>query len=287
MSRQSASPTMQVLAVRRWPPSASRRLRPRRRTAALRCRHTSGRGLNKVLEQNAGPKTNGAGQPERSLSAAGAGGTSGAVAGADVPRALGRANHLCGLGGVSQPPQPALFAWVTCGGKNLTPVRRCGLGGPHPGTSAEWRRLCQSVSHSGISKHAEMAAIAALQPEALRAPRKRRLTLVVVRLRTVARNDTEDGILDTELGLARPCDECAKVIWALGRFRRVVYSEESGRLVSVAPDELLLRCQPSSGKRLQQKHREEAQNRLSPVQAATCGGSSGQRNSQGRRTRGS
>merc|ERR1712039_667713 len=87
----------------------------------------------------------------------------------------------------SQPPQPALFAWVMGGGKNLTPVRRCCLGGPHPGTSRGWRQLCQRIGHCGISKHAEMAAIAALPPETLWASRRQRLTLVVVRLREKSR----------------------------------------------------------------------------------------------------
>merc|ERR1711957_672556 len=84
------------------------------------------------------------------------------------------------------PQQPALFAWVMAGGKNLTPVRRCCLGGPHPRTSRGWRQLCQKVGHCGISKHAEMAAIAALHPDTLWASRRQRLTLVVVRVRAAA-----------------------------------------------------------------------------------------------------
>jgi len=167
--------------------------------------------------------------------------------------------------------QPALFAWVVGGGKNLTPIRRCRLGGPHPHTSRAWRRFCQRVGHAGVSKHAEMAAIAALQPEALHPPR-RRLTLVVVRLRNRLMGSSEaappaihadaDAVPDAssgafvELGLARPCDECAKIICALGCFRRIVYSTDDGHLASSAPEELLQDCTPSSGKRLQQTRTE-------------------------------
>merc|ERR1712039_923345 len=172
----------------------------------------------------------------------------------------------------SQPQQPALFAWVMGGGKNLTPVRRCCLGGPHPGTSRSWRQLCQRIGHCGISKHAEMAAIAALHPDLLWAPRRQRLTLVVVRLRAASKASGSQAVasLDDaalslgeqssqeapmELGLARPCDECAKVICALGCFRRIVYSTADGCLASVGPEELLQQCAPSSGKRRQRREK--------------------------------
>merc|ERR1712217_719728 len=136
---------------------------------------------------------------------------------------------------------------------------------------------CQRIGHCGITKHAEMAAIAALHPETLWASRRQRLTLVVVRVRapqksplgsqaTVATGQAalslngdcaEKAEDDTpmELGLARPCDECIKVICALGCFRRVVYSTADGCLVSIAPEELLLQCTPSSGKRQQRRQR--------------------------------
>jgi len=178
--------------------------------------------------------------------------------------------------------QPALFAWVTAGGKNLTPVRRCCLGGPHPRTSVGWRRFCQRLGHGGVTKHAEMAAIAAINPDVfLRGTPRRRLTLVVVRVRRAqsdaasevatpfsagsgsssdaALHDVEagvgsEGIIAAAhhcglLGCARPCDECAKVIVALGCFRRVVYSQQDGSLVSVAPEDLIQSCTPSSAKR--------------------------------------
>lgn len=157
---------------------------------------------------------------------------------------------------------PRLFAWVACGGKNLTPVRHCGLGGPHPGTSKFWRRLCQRLGHSGITKHAEMAAIAALPPEVLHPPR-RRLVLVVVRLRPIGQPNTcggrnsDDGcgsFSGFEFALSRPCDECAKIIYALGCFKRVIFCDESGALARASPEELLAVSQPCSGKRFQCRH---------------------------------
>merc|ERR1712151_1426654 len=125
--------------------------------------------------------------------------------------------------------------------------------------------------HNGISKHAEMAAIAALPPETLWATKKQRLTLVVVRLRAASRapgkqataaiqqaalslgDNVADEDVQMELGLARPCDECAKVICALGCFRRIVYSAADGCLTSISPEELLPQCTPSSGKRQQRR----------------------------------
>jgi len=161
-----------------------------------------------------------------------------------------------------QQQQPALFACVVGGGKILTPVRRCGLGGPHPRTSRFWRRFCQRIGHSGISKHAEMAAIAALRPEALQAtngrtPGRRRLTLVVVRLRAGQDSAADGGDSRVELGMARPCDECTKVICALGCFRKVVYSASDGHLASASPEDLLEHCQPTSGKRAELRTAEE------------------------------
>ncbi|CAK0802789.1 unnamed protein product [Prorocentrum cordatum] len=108
-----------------------------------------------------------------------------------------------------------------------------------------------------------MAAITAL---CAKGPpvRQRRLTLVVVRFRAAAVAGAAACAghggrgPSLGLGLARPCDECSKVICALGCFRRVVYSTEDGRLVSVAPEALLQECQPSSGKRLQRRAGSEA-----------------------------
>lgn len=155
---------------------------------------------------------------------------------------------------VPAPPchRPALFAWIVGGGKNLTPVRRCGLSGPHPHTSRGWRRLCQRLGHTGVSKHAEMAAIAALSPECLA---RRRLTLVVMRLRQCGEGPRLGQL---ELGLARPCDECSKVICALGCFRRIVYSTDEGGLACSAPEELLEQSTPSTGKKMQEVKQAEA-----------------------------
>merc|ERR1712203_883933 len=66
--------------------------------------------------------------------------------------------------------------------------------------------------------------------------------------------DASDKV-DMELGLARPCDECTKVICALGCFRRIVYSTADGYLASIAPEELLRQCTPSSGKRQQNREK--------------------------------
>lgn len=286
---------MLVRVSRRTP--CSRSARPRgtstrtRSSAASRSLRRSGRGLNKVRECNSANKNEAVEYKQanpvdsREVPAtsplackAGTKGSSGTAAAAN---SLGPT-----LSGTALPPQhqPALFAWVVGGGKNLTPVRRCGLGGPHPRTSRGWRRFCQRVGHTGVSKHAEMAAIAALQPEALQ--QRRRLTLVVVRLRRGLRCTEEavppptppeldadaigapvpppppppalDGGDLVELGLARPCDECSKIICALGCFRRIVYSTDDGHLASLAPEDLLQQCTPSSGKRLQQKRVEVA-----------------------------
>merc|ERR1712203_583621 len=70
-----------------------------------------------------------------------------------------------------------------------------------------------------------------------------------------------------ELGLARPCDECTKVICALGCFRRIVYSTADGCLASIAPEELLRQCTPSSGKRQQNRERCQAQQNNTTVPA--------------------
>jgi len=289
--------------VSRPRPRLARR-RPIRASALLASPPPSGIGLNKVQEDNSNLKT------RPTLEVGQVGGRSAAAA---IGRKGGGAGD-CGCGTWPQPrdnvaiaraaapqqqgpAQPALFAWVMGGGKNLTPVRRCGLGGPHPRTTREWRQLCRRVGHSGISKHAEMAALAALPclGEASR-PQRRRLTLVVVRLcapapaRGVGKkgassasgsasgsfscnsttggssigssngesSDEEEpleapsGVGLARLGLARPCDECTKVICAVGCFRRVVYSDEDGRLACAAPEDLLQRCTPSSGKRRQQ-----------------------------------
>lgn len=257
--------------------------------------HRFGRGLNKVREDNSANKnkeveaeekqansTDARDQPTMSplASKTGLRGTYGTSATAS---SMGLTPSLTTV--PPPPQQPALFAWVVGGGKNLTPVRRCGLGGPHPRTSRGWRRFCQRIGHTGISKHAEMAAIAALQPEALHSPR-RRLTLVVVRLRRGLRAaagaglppeldgeaDGAEGGASVELGLARPCDECAKIICALGCFRRIVYSTDDGHLASLAPEDLLQQCTPSSGKRLQQRRAEAAE--AGPARAGprrTCG----------------
>eukprot|EP00416_Gambierdiscus_australes_P048839 CAMPEP_0171153692 /NCGR_PEP_ID=MMETSP0766_2-20121228/151196_1 /TAXON_ID=439317 /ORGANISM="Gambierdiscus australes, Strain CAWD 149" /LENGTH=325 /DNA_ID=CAMNT_0011617609 /DNA_START=63 /DNA_END=1044 /DNA_ORIENTATION=- len=279
----------------------------KQRSDALRSMRMSGRGLNKVQENNSLKTNKEANLEEERPKAAELAkqpvalgvaskkrpkGTKGAgpVAAAAPPTSLGiPQQHVLPQQQQQQQPcaaqqqqqqqrrrqqqqqQPALFAWVVGGGKNLTPVRRCGLGGPHPRTSGGWRRLCQRIGHTGVSKHAEMAAIAALQPQALQ-PARKRLTLVVVRLRKgagIGGSERLPPLADpeeqaeklpgaaVELGLARPCDECAKMICALGCFRRVVYSTEDGRLVSSTPEELLQHCTPSSGKRLQQKRSTE------------------------------
>lgn len=240
---------------------------PMRASAVSRSLRKSGRGLNRVLAWDVLTKENEL-NLDLNLSCS-TGDVAAAGAAADPEPCSG-----CGANCTQHPQQPALFAWVMVGGKNLTPVRRCCLGGPHPGTSRSWRQLCHRIGHSGISKHAEMAAIAALQPETLHEPIRRRLTLVVIRLRTVtaqpapragkARSSSgneRNGETRVELGLARPCDECSKVICALGCFKRVIYSASDGRLVSVAPEELLQFCLPSSGKRMQQKDLLEARSR--------------------------
>lgn len=264
---------------------------------ASECPVSSGIGLNKVRTSNVLVKnqgqTNEDGNENERLNSDGSRNIAGAVAsGGAASAAGGRTNLGCGGSALaqpafravaassalgcgnfsSQPQQPALFAWVMGGGKNLTPVRRCCLGGPHPGTSRSWRQLCQRIGHCGISKHAEMAAIAALHPDTLWASRRQRLTLVVVRLRAASRatgsqatassdqaalsqGDSAAEESEMELGLARPCDECAKVICALGCFRRIVYSTADGCLTSIGPEELLQQCTPSSGKRQQRRER--------------------------------
>merc|ERR1712066_1112850 len=68
-------------------------------------------------------------------------------------------------------------------------------------------------------------------------------------------DNVADEDVQMELGLARPCDECAKVICALGCFRRIVYSAADGCLTSISPEELLPQCTPSSGKRQQRRER--------------------------------
>lgn len=144
--------------------------------------------------------------------------------------------------------RPNLFAWIVGGGKNLTPIRRCCLGGPHPRVNGGWRQFCQRLGHSGITKHAEMAAIAALRLESAELRKQRRLTLVVIRVCSTGQAVGEQ----VSLGLAQPCDECTKIICALGCFRRVIHSTADGNLISVVPEHLLEVSVPSSGKRSQQ-----------------------------------
>merc|ERR1712217_411219 len=144
-------------------------------------------------------------------------------------------------------------------------------------------------------------------PETLWATKKQRLTLVVVRLRAASRapgsqataaiqqaalslgDNVADEDVQMELGLARPCDECAKVICALGCFRRIVHSAADGCLTSVAPEELLSQCTPSSGKR-QQRRAAMAAGQIPQVAgtkelADTSSGSGGSNRSRRRRGR--
>merc|ERR1712137_279341 len=194
-------------------------------SAALRSRHMSGIGLNRVMDSCTEPQ--------------------------GVVNAGNNNERIAGVQAVSvenAEQRPNLFAWIVGGGKNLTPIRRCGLGAPHPRVNGGWRQFCHRVGHSGITKHAEMAAIAALGLENREMRKQRRLTLVVVRVCSTGQTVGEQVCL----GLAQPCDECTKIICALGCFRRVIHSTADGNLISVAPEHLLEVSVPSSGKRSQQ-----------------------------------
>jgi len=198
-------------------------------SAALRSRHMSGIGLNRVMDSCTEPQ--------------------------GVVNAGNNNERIAGVQAVSvenAEQRPNLFAWIVGGGKNLTPIRRCGLGAPHPRVNGGWRQFCHRVGHSGITKHAEMAAIAALGLENREMRKQRRLTLVVVRVRSGGRVGQTGGDGGVSLGLAQPCDECTKIICALGCFRRVIHSTLDGDLVSVSPEHLLEVSAPSSGKRRQQ-----------------------------------
>mmetsp|Transcript_95116 Transcript_95116/g.217804 ORF Transcript_95116/g.217804 Transcript_95116/m.217804 type:complete len:156 (-) Transcript_95116:7-474(-) len=86
-----------------------------------------------------------------------------------------------------------------------------------------------------------MAALQSLSPKILGTPRAlRRCSLTVVRFSTIGG--------ELHLRCAKPCDECAKVLAALG-LRRVWYSTVGGTVVGERPDELAMGAAPSTAKR--------------------------------------
>uniref|UniRef100_A0A7S2D7M2 CMP/dCMP-type deaminase domain-containing protein n=1 Tax=Alexandrium andersonii TaxID=327968 RepID=A0A7S2D7M2_9DINO len=151
----------------------------------------------------------------------------------DTGGVLNKAVRLClERGG---PSRYCMCAFVTCGGKVVAGPALCGLGSPTP---SAFRVQAHRLGHASQTRHAEVAALAAL-PRGMRRRRLRHCHLVVLR----AEEDPDGQI---RLQLARPCRDCARLCCAIG-VQKVTYSTEGGQLRTEMATDVAAESKPSSG----------------------------------------